>query len=160
MRVKVIARGMAQSDEVHSGGSYLSQNELRLHFVLSTPPQSIASKVAGPLENWTHSRIFPSTSSIPLWKGPASFRPEGFCPNPAAQSKLAASPQSLPQPAGRPWRPTSLAMNRAHLLFFPKCKISTEGPFALKKRLLHFLFAATPPHVSLAGGPKRGFEPP
>ena len=92
MRVKVIARGMAQSDEVHSGGSYLSQNELRLHFVLRIPPKSIASKVAGPLENWTHSRIFPSTSSIPLWKGPASFRPEGFCPNPAAQSKLAASP--------------------------------------------------------------------
>ncbi|MEP6715225.1 MAG: CRTAC1 family protein [Terriglobia bacterium] len=33
-RVKVIAGGTAQSDEVRSGGSYLSQNDLRLHFGL------------------------------------------------------------------------------------------------------------------------------
>jgi hypothetical protein len=64
------------------------------------------------------------------------------------------------RPAGRPCRGTSFAMNRAHLLFFPKSKISTEKPFALEKRLLHFLFAAAPPHVSLAWGPKRGFELP
>jgi hypothetical protein len=31
-RIKVIAGGMTQTDEVHSGGSYLSQNDLRLHF--------------------------------------------------------------------------------------------------------------------------------
>jgi len=35
-RVKVVAGGMTQTDEVHSGGSYLSQNDLRLHFGLST----------------------------------------------------------------------------------------------------------------------------
>jgi hypothetical protein len=35
-RVKVIAGGMTQTDEVHSGGSYLSQNDLRLHFGLSS----------------------------------------------------------------------------------------------------------------------------
>jgi hypothetical protein len=33
-RVKVIAGGMTQTDEVHSGGSYLSQDDLRLHFGL------------------------------------------------------------------------------------------------------------------------------
>jgi enediyne biosynthesis protein E4 len=33
-RIKVIAGGMTQTDEVHSGGSYLSQNDLRLHFGL------------------------------------------------------------------------------------------------------------------------------
>ncbi len=33
-RVKIIADGMTQTDEVHSGGSYLSQNDLRLHFGL------------------------------------------------------------------------------------------------------------------------------
>lgn len=32
--VKVTAGGMTQSDEVHSGGSYLSQSDLRLHFGL------------------------------------------------------------------------------------------------------------------------------
>jgi len=29
-----VAGGMTQTDEVHSGGSYLSQNDLRLHFGL------------------------------------------------------------------------------------------------------------------------------
>ena len=33
-RVKIVAGGMTQTDEVHSGGSYLSQNDLRVHFGL------------------------------------------------------------------------------------------------------------------------------
>jgi hypothetical protein len=35
-RVKVVAGGMTQTDEVHSGGSYLSQNDLRVHFGLGS----------------------------------------------------------------------------------------------------------------------------
>ncbi len=35
-RVQVVAGGMTQTDEVHSGGSYLSQNDLRLHFGLGS----------------------------------------------------------------------------------------------------------------------------
>jgi hypothetical protein len=31
-RITVIAGGMTQTDEIHSGGSYLSQNDIRLHF--------------------------------------------------------------------------------------------------------------------------------
>jgi hypothetical protein len=31
-RVKITAGEMTQTDEIHSGGSYLSQNDLRLHF--------------------------------------------------------------------------------------------------------------------------------
>jgi hypothetical protein len=33
-RVKIIAAGTTQTEEVRSGGSYLSQNDLRLHFGL------------------------------------------------------------------------------------------------------------------------------
>jgi hypothetical protein len=33
-RVKIVAGGVTQTSEVHSGGSYLSQNDLRLHFGL------------------------------------------------------------------------------------------------------------------------------
>ncbi|MBB6146165.1 hypothetical protein HNQ77_004137 [Silvibacterium bohemicum] len=33
-RVKIVSGGVTQTDEVHSGGSYLSQNDLRLHFGL------------------------------------------------------------------------------------------------------------------------------
>ena len=35
-RVKLVAGGMTQTDEVHSGGSYLSQNDTRLHFGLGS----------------------------------------------------------------------------------------------------------------------------
>jgi len=35
-RVKITAGGMTQTDEVHSGGSYLSQNDLRIHFGLGS----------------------------------------------------------------------------------------------------------------------------
>src|SRR2546426_10897832 len=31
-RVKIVSGDLTQIDEVHSGGSYLSQNDLRLHF--------------------------------------------------------------------------------------------------------------------------------
>jgi len=33
-RIAITAGGMTQADEVHSGGSYLSQNDLRIHFGL------------------------------------------------------------------------------------------------------------------------------
>jgi hypothetical protein len=33
-RMTVLSAGMTQTDEIHSGGSYLSQNDLRLHFGL------------------------------------------------------------------------------------------------------------------------------
>jgi hypothetical protein len=35
-RVKVVAAGMTQTDQLRSGGSYLSQHDLRLHFGLGT----------------------------------------------------------------------------------------------------------------------------
>ena len=38
-RVKLVAGGMTQTDEVHSGGSYLSQNDTRLHFGLGSAKQ-------------------------------------------------------------------------------------------------------------------------
>ena len=34
-RITVVSGGMTQTDEVHSGGSYLSQNDLRVHFGLA-----------------------------------------------------------------------------------------------------------------------------
>jgi hypothetical protein len=33
-RIKIVSGGMTQTDEIHSGGSYLSQNDLRVHFGL------------------------------------------------------------------------------------------------------------------------------
>jgi hypothetical protein len=33
-RLKIVAGGVTQTDEIHSGGSYLSQNDVRIHFGL------------------------------------------------------------------------------------------------------------------------------
>jgi hypothetical protein len=33
-RIKLVAGGVTQTEEIHSGGSYLSQNDLRVHFGL------------------------------------------------------------------------------------------------------------------------------
>jgi hypothetical protein len=35
-KIRLIAGGMTQTDEIHSGGSYLSQNDLRVHFGLGS----------------------------------------------------------------------------------------------------------------------------
>jgi enediyne biosynthesis protein E4 len=35
-RISIVAGGMTQTDETHSGGSYLSQNDLRVHFGLGS----------------------------------------------------------------------------------------------------------------------------
>src|SRR4029078_3581043 len=53
-RVKVVAGGVTQTDEVRSGGSYLSQNDLRLHFGLgkTTKVDSIEIRwTSGNVEN-------------------------------------------------------------------------------------------------------------
>ena len=46
-RIEVVAGGMTQTGEVHSGGSYLSQNDLRLHFGLG-----LASKIDSVEIHW------------------------------------------------------------------------------------------------------------
>ncbi len=35
-RLRIVAGGLTQTEEIHSGGSYLSQNDLRVHFGLNT----------------------------------------------------------------------------------------------------------------------------
>ncbi len=47
-RVTITAAGMTQTDEVRSGGSYLSQNDLRVHFGLGTAKKIDAVEVRWP----------------------------------------------------------------------------------------------------------------
>jgi len=47
-RIKIVADGMTQTDEVHSGGSYLSQNDLRLHFGLDSATKIDSVEVRWP----------------------------------------------------------------------------------------------------------------
>ena len=51
-RVKIVSGGMTQTDEIHSGGSYLSQSDLRLHFGLGS-----ASKIDSVEIHWPSGNI-------------------------------------------------------------------------------------------------------
>lgn len=56
-RIKVVAGGMTQTDEIHSGGSYLSQNDLRLHFGLGSAAKIDSVEIrwpSGKIENLTN----------------------------------------------------------------------------------------------------------
>lgn len=47
-RLKITAGGMTQTEEIHSGGSYLSQNDLRVHFGLNTATKIEAVEIRWP----------------------------------------------------------------------------------------------------------------
>jgi hypothetical protein len=47
-RLKIVAGGMTQTEEIHSGGSYLSQNDLRAHFGLNTATKIDSAEVRWP----------------------------------------------------------------------------------------------------------------
>ena len=47
-RVKITSGTMAQTDEIHSGGSYLSQNDLRLHFGLAAATRADKIEIRWP----------------------------------------------------------------------------------------------------------------
>jgi hypothetical protein len=47
-RLKIVAGGMTQTEEIHSGGSYLSQNDLRVHFGLGSATKIDSVEVRWP----------------------------------------------------------------------------------------------------------------
>jgi hypothetical protein len=47
-RLRLIAGGMTQTEEIHSGGSYLSQSDLRIHFGLDTSAKIDALEIRWP----------------------------------------------------------------------------------------------------------------
>ena len=54
-RLKMVAGGMTQTEEIHSGGSYLSQNDLRVHFGLNTATKIDSLEIrwpSGKIETW------------------------------------------------------------------------------------------------------------
>ena len=47
-RVKIVAEGMTQTDDIHSGGSYLSQSDTRVHFGLGSATKIDAVEIRWP----------------------------------------------------------------------------------------------------------------
>jgi hypothetical protein len=69
-RIKIVAGGLTQTDEIHSGGSYLSQNDLRVHFGLAS-----AEKID---RRWIISAALQPIGSIQSWKVKELFRQNAF----------------------------------------------------------------------------------
>ncbi len=73
-RVTIRAAGVKQFSEVHGGASYLSQNDLRLHFGLG--PAKNRWKFAGRTARSRHFRMSRQTAFIPSWKARESATPK------------------------------------------------------------------------------------
>jgi enediyne biosynthesis protein E4 len=85
-RLKIVAGGMTQTDEIHSGGSYLSQNDLRVHFGLGKTTKIDSLEIrwpSGKVETIKDLQadkfysvlegegIVPAEKIQPLWNAPA-----------------------------------------------------------------------------------------
>lgn len=72
--VEVRSGSLSQMDEVRSGGSYLSQNDLRLHFGLGASAQVDELTVTWPSGRVDHWRSIPANQQIVIQEGVASWR--------------------------------------------------------------------------------------
>jgi hypothetical protein len=73
-RVKITAGGMTQTEEIHSGGSYLSQNDLRVHFGLGA-----AIKI-GSVEIWWPSGKIEAIKDLDVDKFYSVLEGQGIVP--------------------------------------------------------------------------------
>jgi hypothetical protein len=103
-RVKVIAGGMTQTDEVHSGGSYLSQHDLRLHFGLSTAAKIDRVEIRWPSGKLDTLTDLPADQFYSVLEGTGVVPAERIRPAPPAKAKAAASAEigapAAPRPSG------------------------------------------------------------
>jgi enediyne biosynthesis protein E4 len=91
-RIRITAGGMTQTDEVHSGGSYLSQNDTRIHFGLGSATKINSVEIHWPsgavdrMSNLTADQFYsvlegqgivPRERILPKHAGQAIQRPSG-----------------------------------------------------------------------------------
>jgi enediyne biosynthesis protein E4 len=89
-RVKIVAGGVTQTDEIHSGGSYLSQNDLRLHFGLGA-----ATKVDSVEIRWPSGRV-ESLTNLAVDKFYAVLEGQGVVPAEKIRPSVVASTPTKP----------------------------------------------------------------
>jgi hypothetical protein len=96
-RVKVVAGGVTQTDEVHSGGSYLSQNDLRLHFGLSAAVKIDRVEIRWPSGKLDTLTDLPADQFYSVLEGTGVVPAERIRPVPPAKAKPAAAPEQAPR---------------------------------------------------------------
>ncbi len=86
-RLKIVAGGMTQTDEVQSGGSYLSQNDLRIHFGLgAATARSTRVEIRWPSGGTETLTNLPADSFYSVLEGEGVVPPEKIRPTPKANS--------------------------------------------------------------------------
>jgi len=76
-RVEIQAGDVKQSDEVRSGGSYLSQSDLRLHFGLGRNRKVDQLTINWPSGAINHFKNIPADQQIVIEEGASNWRPAG-----------------------------------------------------------------------------------
>jgi len=79
-RVKITAGGMTQTDEVHSGGSYLSQNDLRIHFGLGSAARIDSVEIHWPSGAVDHIGSLPADHFYSVLEGQGIVSPDRIRP--------------------------------------------------------------------------------
>jgi len=97
-RVKLIAGGMTQTDEIHSGGSYLSQNDLRVHFGLARATKIDRVEIRWPSGKMDTLTDLPADQFYSVLEGAGVVPAERIRPTPPAKSKPVANAASAPNP--------------------------------------------------------------
>ena len=90
-RIKITAGGMTQTGEVHSGGSYLSQNDLRIHFGLGSATKVDSVEIHWPSGAVDHIGSLAADHFYSVLEGHGVVPPERIRPQRPAQSAEPAS---------------------------------------------------------------------
>src|SRR5450755_1271294 len=80
-RIKIVAGGMTQSDEIHSGGSYLSQSDLRVHFGLASANNVDSVEIRWPSGATETLKDLPADSFYSVLEGKGVVPPEQIRPS-------------------------------------------------------------------------------
>jgi enediyne biosynthesis protein E4 len=94
-RVKVVAGGMTQTDEIHSGGSYLSQNDMRLHFGLGAATKIDRIEIRWPSGTIDTLTNLPADHFYSVLEGAGVVPPERIRPVSSNHPAVATAPPDL-----------------------------------------------------------------
>ncbi|MEQ1473803.1 MAG: CRTAC1 family protein [Candidatus Acidiferrum sp.] len=82
-RIKIVAGGVTQTEEIHSGGSYLSQNDLRVHFGLGAVGKIDSVEIRWPSGKVENLGALPSDKFYSVLEGSGIVSPDRVRPTPA-----------------------------------------------------------------------------
>ena len=88
-RVKVVAGGMTQTGEIHSGGSYLSQDDVRLHFGLGSATKVDSVEIRWPSGTVERIGSLPADHFYSILEGHGVVPAEEIRPKPRVHSDAA-----------------------------------------------------------------------